>query len=346
MRALNNIVVIPEQDKDATIGGILIPKSSQGRIKVAQVVSAPDGIPLKKLDRVLYFSFLGTPVNLPPYGDCLFLEEEEIYGLYNEAGVPIPYQDYVFFAIEKEFEDIVGSIMISHGHTSYEASLSDAVNSQRRIYGDVLAIPMKYSDQIVTAIDPGVAPARTGIDGAFIEYQRKYGLKKIYDAGDYYPSTYKPKFITRKDIAKLIDIKPGERIYYDYKTITEENRVGRILLDKWRDIYKVRCEEILCTVNGEGLKMQGGWALVEKDMQKWSDITSETGIILQPYIRKKAYRGFVRYIREGADAVAGDHIIYHFDADWPVTVEEKEYFAIKESDILAVIESGAEHIEA
>src|SRR5690606_7187283 len=107
---------------------------------------------------------------------------------------------------------------------------------------------------------------------------------------DYYPSTFDEyEVITVRDVAELTDIRVNDRVYFDEKVTEPDNLLGKI---NGLELYKCRIDEVICVVRAvmtpvynpkgdrvirhdasKAIIMQGGWVLVEPNMETWEEIT-------------------------------------------------------------------------
>jgi co-chaperonin GroES (HSP10) len=137
--------------------------------------------------------------------------------------------------------------------------------------------------------------------------------------------------ITLADIGRKTDIKRFDKIYFDYRVTEDDNLVGK---HEGKELYKVRVDQVLCVIREDEIIVQGGWCLVEPNMETWEEITTKSGIVMKPQPQAKYLEGIVRHISPDYNIVAGDKILYEKHADWTVHIEGNDYYAIEESDIL------------
>lgn len=248
------------------------------------------------------------------------------------------YQDYIVFVIDKRYED-QGNSGIIKINTAWINEEESERFSHKRLYGEVISVPKVFSDARVKAIDPGLPTPKVCVDHDWIQDKRNRGYTN-HSRRDHYPSTFDGyEFITMADIAKLSDVRVGDRIYFDEKTTEPENYLGK---HNGKESFKILLSDIFCVVRDEDagpyvkktIIPQGGWALIEPDMETWEDIKTKSGIIKKPSPEAKSLLGFIRHIRQRPDMTVGTKIIYVRDADWTIKVEGKDYYAIHEDDIL------------
>lgn len=250
--------------------------------------------------------------------------------------------DYFFFSIDKIIESVVTKGGIISLNSAYyegtaEEELGDERNVHKRIYGRVVAVPSKFSDMAVTAIDPGSPRPKRYIGGDEIAERIRMGHKN-YSKKDYAPTLYEhDEFITIKDIARKTDIQLGDTIYFDYKATDADQKVGTW---KGKMIFRVRVDEVLAVVRNGEIITQGGWLFVEPDMETWDEITTGSGIIMKPNPEAKELRGLVKYCNFMEYLKKGDHIVFLPHANWAIKVEGKEIFAMRESEVIGVLEEA------
>ncbi len=239
-------------------------------------------------------------------------------------------EDYITFTIDKRYEDVAKSGIILINTAWIDDEESDRF-IHKRLYGTVISVPLSYSDTKIRAIDPGLPQTKLYVGHDWIMDKINRGYKN-HSNTDYYPSTVDSfEFVTMYDLSRLVDIQPGDRIYFDEKITEPENFLG---MHQGKEYFKAAINEIFCVVRGGEILMQSGWVLVEPDMETWEEITTPSGIITKVKPEAKALRGFIRHIRNRNDMKPGQHIIYVSDADWTIKVEGKEYYVIQENDII------------
>jgi hypothetical protein len=167
-------------------------------------------------------------------------------------------------------------------------------------------------------------------------------------------------------------LRQGDTAYLKYTAIVNairDRRVEEVVEDgkKWY-YFPVSYEDVFCVKRDGEYICNATWTLVEPDMESWDDILlplpmvgadgkmviDALGVpVLKPKEQwlstkskpgNKPLRGFVRAIGEPqkgeiCDLSVGDHIIYHTNADFEVTVDNQKYFLMKQRHILAVIEN-------
>lgn len=203
--------------------------------------------------------------------------------------------------------------------------------NHKRIYGRIEACPLTFTESIIEIQDPGLPTPRKHISGEYIESQVKQGLRKFNR--NHYSCAGLDEFdlVTVADVADQTDIRRFDKVYFDPRVTEPENILGK---HNGHELYKIRVEQIVCAVREGQIIMQGGWCLVEPDMETWEEIRTERGIYVKPRPEAKALRGIMRHFKERDDLHEGDRIVFMRGADWTLKIEGKEYYAIHHSDIM------------
>jgi co-chaperonin GroES (HSP10) len=213
----------------------------------------------------------------------------------------------------------------------------------KRLYGTVVDVPLAFTDTPISAIDDGL-PGYTcfvGHDSIVDKINRGY---TDWDHRQYKCSSYDGfDIITMADMAKKVNLKVGDKVYFDEKVTERENFMGYTggskLVGGEKPKYIFRCPvtQIYCKVEDGQIIMQGGWVLAEPDMETWEEITSPAGVIMKVEPEAKTFRAFVRHIAPRPDLEPGDHIIYVRDANVDMVVEGQTYCCMMEEEILTKI---------
>lgn len=261
--------------------------------------------------------------------------------------------DYYLVLVAQLFESRTTPAGIITMNTAIVNPETEERTEHKRRYGTVLEIPANFTDADVSMVDPGLPSPRRYVGHEWIEMMRQAGYSqglRPYDQAVYYPSTFeKYDTITCADIAKQVDVKKGDKIYFT-ENATEEDR----FMGKYNGglMYAIRVDEIQAVVREmkifTGMKpqkriyMQGGWVLVENDMETWEEISipipgQPIPLVVKAAPEHKPLRGWVREVAKRPDLKVGDHIVYERDADAPCVVEGKELVIMKDEDILAKI---------
>lgn len=240
------------------------------------------------------------------------------------------FQDYITFTIEKRYEDKTKSGLIIIDSNYIDPEESDRFN-HKRLFGTVISVPSTFSKTKVRAIDPGLPTIKAFVGHDWIQDKVNRGYKN-HSNKDYYPSTVDEfKFITLADIGKLCDIQVGDTVYFDEKVTEFENYLGEL---DGKEHFRARIDEVFCVIRDGKILMQGGWVLVEPEMETWKDITTKSGIIKKTKPEPKPLRAIIQHVRLHDFMKVGQNITYITDSDWTIKIEGKQYYVIQESDIL------------
>lgn len=260
--------------------------------------------------------------------------------------------DYYLVTIDQLYDKSTTPSGIVTLNSAYIAEDTEDHYINKRIYGTVVGCPVGFSDTTVEVIDPGIPAPRKYISGDYLQMRANQGYNgRVYKKDrSYYPGTFEEfEAITLVDIAKKTNIHKGQRVYFDYNATEEENLRGKF---RGQDMYQIRIDEIYCTVDfkekiisGGGsqrpvidlvpkITMQGGWVLVEPDMESWESITTPSGIIKKPNPEIRELRGQVKHIGKRPDVKRNDWIIFTKFADAIMNIEGHNYFCMHESDII------------
>ncbi len=136
-----------------------------------------------------------------------------------------------------------------------------------------------------------------------------------------------------------MDVGVGDRIYFHFHTVCEENRYE---IDGIR-VYKVHYGEVYCAIRDEKVIMLNDYILCEPVMETEDEITTKSGLItkLQPEpkpLRAKVVHTPLNITNLLADLKAGDEIYYDTHSDIPIKIEGKMYYRMKLKDVLAKYE--------
>lgn len=233
-------------------------------------------------------------------------------------------QDFVYLRVEKEKEDTietkVGSLYID---SRFEHGL------HHRIYGTVISVP-----RILTS----------NVKMPFL--REEIGIP--------YPKTdFDMKFVTLADIEPVVRV--GDKIYFHFNTVTEDNRFKEHFADTHSKVFKVRYDQIICVVRDGEIIPVGTWTLVEKvfdpdvqdieiDGRKVKVKTTTSGLVTEVNVKPRPLAGTIAYI--GApfkcdpelDLSSGDQVLFTKESDWVNKIEGKEYYVMRQRDIIAKYE--------
>ena len=228
--------------------------------------------------------------------------------------------DFVYLKVEKEREDRIGALGLVLD-TRYEHG------EHNRIWGTVVSVPKKLSD----------AP---------LLYLKE-------EIGFPYPRNPEFKFVTLADINPIV--KEGDKVYFHFNTISEDNRLKEYFADIHSKIFKVRYDDIMCVVREGNIIMVGSWVLVDKVFDpdvKEVEVnghmvmakTTGSGLVTEIGVKPRPLAGTVVHIGdpflcdEELEIVSGDQVLFTKESDWVNTIEGKEYYVMRQRDIIAKYE--------
>lgn len=248
--------------------------------------------------------------------------------------------DFFLVSVDQKYETTVSPAGIITANEAFihkvfdnpwEKDKTDNRYEYKRIYGRVESCPRGYSETVVDLVDPGIPAPTKYIGHDQIMAKRKEGYKH-WGRNKYCPTTWEDfDKRTMRDVGLKMSVERGDRVYFDYKVTEPENLMEE---SGGQQFYKVRADQILCSVRDGNLVAQGGWALVEPSMETWEEITTKSGIILKSQPEAKKLLGIVRVISDDYNIRPGDEVLYEVNADWKVKIEGETYYAIEERDIL------------
>lgn len=250
------------------------------------------------------------------------------------------YQDYVIFKLDDPKEGIY------HTKTGVKGIGGKELMSPVDKEDDAVRLPrIKYSGIVE------FTPRR--LSNRFFWQLPQGSPKYISKKGEY---------IRRNDIAP--EVQAGDKIYFHFNTLAQEmNHLahGR---------YKVAYENIICAIREHDDKynemvMIGGHCLIRPDIESWDDITIPTykvsngvplvdaqgnkikkpkdqWIQIKVVPEARSLRGFVVNCgtplkMENDELAQDDHIIYRKNADWELTIEQQQFYVIRQMHIIAKI---------
>lgn len=237
--------------------------------------------------------------------------------------------DYFIITIDQRYNTGDGIIKIND---AYMEDWAEEHLKYRRQYGVVITLPGAFSDTVTDIVTPGSPEPRLFVSGEYIERLLRMGYTRV---PQYNPSTLE-KFpeIKLSDIAKKVKVLPKDIVYFDQSVTDPENYLGK---HNGQEMYKLRVDQIYCSVRNGQIIPQGGWCFVEPKMETWEEITTPSGIVKKPNPEAVYLEGFVRHIAAREDIKSGDHIIYQRHADYKMTIEGAEYYVMREEDLLCEV---------
>jgi co-chaperonin GroES (HSP10) len=264
--------------------------------------------------------------------------------------------DFYLVLVDQLFESRTTNSGLISSNTAIINPTTEERSEFKRRYGKVLAVPLNFTNNHVSMVDPGSPAPRKYISHEWIEYMRQWGHRqgvRPYDAKVYYPSTFeKYDVITCADLGKKMDVEVGDKIYFNESCTEDERFMGKY---QGKLMYSIRVDEIQAIVRTspvfEGYSkfkrskviMQGGWVIVKIDMETWEEISvpipgQAVPLIVKSAPEAKPLRGWIKEIDNRPDLKRGDHIIFERDADAPCMFEGEELVIMKDEDILAKIQ--------
>lgn len=254
-------------------------------------------------------------------------------------------RDFYLVAVDQLFESGTTPSGIITSNTAIIHPEQEDRGEFKRRYGTILELPVGFSDSHVSIVDPGSPAPRKFVGHDHIEFQRKYGYGN-YTNKNYYPSTFeKYEEITCIDIAELVDVSVGQRIYFDEKATEQERYMG---MHKGKLLYSIRVDEIICSIKfgmkKNQIQAQGHWVILEPKMEDWNDILIPIeGKPKEEWLQGKVspdriwLNGIVRSVNNRDDLQDGDTVIFMRDADAPITIEGKDYTCMYNDEVLAKV---------
>jgi hypothetical protein len=186
----------------------------------------------------------------------------------------------------------------------------------------------------------------------------RYGSPDCYD----FPMMDK---LTAEDCFR--DIQVGDTIYHHYNVMASPMNFIKKEVEYINDVatnvlyFRVSPGDIICTVREGKIIMNNSYVLVNPDMETWDEIliptyTDMVGLDgkripkpkeqwLQTKVapEKKYLYGFIenigvgdKFYDLGDEVKKGDRILYKRNADWTVKIEGKDYFVIKQKNLLCI----------
>ena len=238
--------------------------------------------------------------------------------------------DYHIIEVDKLYDDRPTETGLIRLNTAWYRVEQELDRYERKLLsGIVHAVPIGYSEKNFMPIDPGYPNPRIFVGHDAIQQQRNLG----YDWGnEKYNAGLKDKieFMSVADYGRLIDAKVGEKVYFHPSVTEPENFIEE---KDGKMYYYAPVDQIICTVTEKGIRMQGGYVLVEPHMEEEMALISETGLIVKTEVEAKMLEGTIRHVRDGIDLKAGDEILFQESSDWVFNVEGTDYYALREDEI-------------
>lgn len=240
--------------------------------------------------------------------------------------------DSYIVAMDQRYESTATKAGIITLNEAYVNDEDEGRHASKRIYGRVVQAPASFSDTVVSLVDTGYPPAHGYVGHDVIQAKSNQGMS-LRALPTYYPSTFEGyETITIADVANKTNINLGDIVYFDYNVAEPENFLGKNHLG--HDMYRVQVDMIYVAVKNGVIEMQGGWVLVEPEMETWEEIQTPAGIYKKPRPEVKYLLGRVRHMQPRADLEIGDRIVYIPNADAPMKVEGVDYYCMNANEIL------------
>lgn len=270
-----------------------------------------------------------------------------------------PVINYVFFQVEKETEDLletkIGALYIDTrfdtgrhakicGHViGVPQKLTDSITMWREEEG--LPMPVTYYSGEMTAQMAPILKAGMRMTAAEEKEADRRIIRDYYD-----PSSHEPAYKTLADIVPEVQV--GDKIYFHYNTVHEENRIRT---EDGRKIYKVRYDQIFCSVRNGQIIPIGGWVLMEpawdeetqeiqlQGQEKVRGKVSASGLVTELHDKPKPLEGIIANIGtqlKGDPELGvknGDRVFFLPLSEFKNKIEGKEYYIMRQKDIIAKI---------
>lgn len=255
-------------------------------------------------------------------------------------------QDSYIVAVDQVYESSKTKSGVITLNQAYVDDEDEGRHANKRVYGTVLSCPASFSDTVVSLIDIGYPPAHGYTGHDTIQTKSNQGIS-LSALPLYYPSTFEGfETITLADVARKTDIRVGDKVYFDYNVTEPDNALGkhsnghemfRIQVDMIYAVVRREREDVAWTSWVNKIYMQGGWVLVEPDMEDWEDIKTPSGIYKKPSPEAKHLLGFIRHMQPRKDLKIGDKIVYINDANAPMRVEGVDYYCMHGNEVLCKV---------
>jgi co-chaperonin GroES (HSP10) len=247
-------------------------------------------------------------------------------------------RDYFLVAVDQMYEKMTTKAGIQVLNDAWIEEKERYRFQHKRIYGVVTSVPRGYSLTNVAPIDMGEPNPQLYVGHDIISEMRARGYD--WDRDHYYHPGMAEKYamVTLQDYGAKSTVKVGDKVYFNPIVTEEENFIEG---QHRSGVFKIRVDHIFCTVVDGVIHPQGGYVLVEANMESWEDITTPMGIIKKPAPEAKVCEGWIRHVTAGSELTPGELIYYIKDADWGVKIEGKEYFVMMEKEILCGIDEQA-----
>ena len=231
----------------------------------------------------------------------------------------------------------------------YEGEDMEAIynpNKYRKTNATIVAVPRAMSNEVVETLDAGF-PQPKGYIGhdRISEHERMRGSRPngyMWPALTYNPATYEPKCLTMKDLY-IPRFKEGYTLHFYWTATMPENMVeceklygqqddsGQLAM---RYVFKINPTLAVCATDGDNIYMNDRFVLIEKIMQTEDEIKTSSGIYTQAEVKAKELVGIIRHSN---DFHTGCMVKFLPSADYEMTINGKEYYAMKQDEITVLL---------
>ncbi len=195
--------------------------------------------------------------------------------------------DAYMVVIDQEFEVVKMKSGLHSLNAAYFEEEQESKYKFKRQWGTVVNTPAVFTDAVFDIVDTGMPQQRKFIPSELIHAMANQGYTKL---PTYWPSTFDEfEEIRMSDIGAKMQVKVGDKVYFDYQVSDKENWLGK---HNNGNMFKVNVDQIYCAVRREKSKidgryrdiihMQGGWVLVRPDVESWEEIKTATGLLKKP----------------------------------------------------------------
>lgn len=225
-------------------------------------------------------------------------------------------------------------------------------------HGEVLAAPSKLPADVLYLKNPGSPSPASYLSSKEVENM----------VGTYHPGQrdkvsnrirvtnglYTPEFETLK--GKKVDVKRGDKVYFSYLALDEENFLGYD--NEGLLLYKIKYSEIFCRVRNSNITPINGHCLVKpyhgegfkeidvdgKTVQAKTVTAGAVEMVSELSDKPLYLQGVLQHIGSPVgeltrpDCKPGDRIVYATASDYEEEIEGETYFVMKQWDLLAKVE--------
>lgn len=134
-----------------------------------------------------------------------------------------------------------------------------------------------------------------------------------------------------------IDLQVGDKIYFHFHTVSEENRV-RATENEEEKLYMVHYGEIYCRVRDGKIQTLSEYVLCDPMYEGEKDLLTKNGIFKKRFTSTSLCSATIHHLplKGNVDGLKkGDEILFSSYSDIPIRVEGRDYFRMRLSDIMA-----------